>query len=223
MDPITLAELRTSVRGLLTDDAYDETLIDEALNWVVFDLFSSYRLRMAEANETLTGSIGDVTLAWPSDMLTRLELYLTSPTKADMKRYFVEYGDFMANYSDFATATPNRLTYWTDYGKTARFSAPLSVEHTFAIDYLRMPEPMSADSDECEIPRIYSELVSKLGLARIMEINEDYAEAQQERDNASPLLTTFVRNEGRGGGKTGPGRVRTNRGRVGGYRADRDF
>ncbi len=223
MDELLLSEIKISVRGLLTDDQYDGILIDEAANWVVLDLFTTYRLRMAESSDTLTALTNATSVNFPSDMLTRLEWYLTSPTKMDMKRYYVEYGDFMRNYSDFATATASRAREWTDFGKAARFASPLNANHSWSIDYLRYPALMESDTDACEISKAYSELISKLTLARIMEINEDYAEAQQERKNAAPLVTTFVRNEGRGGGKTGPTIMRTNRGQVGGYRADRDF
>jgi len=223
MDELLLSDIKTSVQGLLTDDQYDETLITEAANWVVYDLFASYRLRMAETSDTLSALAGATTLDMPADLLTRIEFYATAPQVLEMQRHYVQYEDFMANYADFATATAHRLREWTDFGKAIRFSAALDVNHSFQIDYLRMPSTMEDDSDACEIPRIYSELVSKSTLARIMEINEDYAEAQQERDNYAPLLTTFIRNEGRSGGKTGPTIVRTNRGKVGGYRVDRDF
>ncbi len=44
-----------------------------------------------------------------------------------------------------------------------------------------------------------------------MEIDEDYAEGDQERSLLDPLVTTFIRNEARGGGKTKPTVIRTNR------------
>lgn len=223
MDELLLSDIKTSVQGLLTDDQYDEDLIAQAANWVVYELFASYRLRMAEASETLTALTDATTLDMPADLLTRINLYGTAPIVTNMKRHFISYEDFMGNYANFATATATRVREWTDYGRAIRFAAPLSESHTFQLDYLRTPTKMEEDSDACEIPRIYEELVSKATLARIMEINEDYAEARQERTNYAPLLTTFVRNEARGGGKVGPNVVGTGRGKVGGYRVDRDF
>jgi hypothetical protein len=106
-----------------------------------------------------------------------------------------------------------------------RFAAPLNANHTFAIDYLRAPNEMVNTGDTCELFSVYRELVARGTLVRIMRtINEDYQEADAEESKLNPLITAFVRNEGRGGGKTGPAAiVRTNRGRASGYRVDRDF
>lgn len=223
MDELTLGDIKTGVRGLLVDTDYDETLIAQAANWVIYELFASYRLRMAESSDTLTALLNSTTLDYPSDLLTTIEIYSTSPVIQDMSRFEMNYKDFMATHAGFATATAQRVREWVDYGRAMRFSAPLSEATTFQIDYLRTPDTMEDDGDACELSRIYEELVDKLTLARIMEINEDYAEAQQERSNAAPLLTTFIRNEARGGGKVGPQKIRQNRGKVGGFRVDRDF
>jgi len=204
MDPFTLADIKTSVRGLLDDDQYDEDIITEAANWYVFELFNNTRTRLMEASATLSASQGDTTLDMPRDFMTRISLYATVPSVFDMSDNYVSYQEFMRNHANFATATAARIGRWTDYGLGIRFSAPISTDGTFQLDYLREPEEMVSDSDECEVPRRYSELVSKGTLARIMERNEDYAEAAQERQNMEPLVTTFIRNEARGGGKTGP-------------------
>lgn len=207
------ADIVKSVRGLLDDDEFDADLITQAANWFVYELFNDTRTRLMESSDTVTGLAGSSTADYPSDLLTIIGIYVTAPRKFQLNRP-MEYQTFMNSYSDFATATSREASSWIPYGNQMRFSAPLNANHTFQVDYLRIPVPMEDDQDECEVPDNYSELVAKGTLARIMEINEDYAEAEQERDNLSPLVTTFKRNEGRGGGKVGPASVmRTNRGR----------
>lgn len=201
---MTLADIKRSVRGLLTDDQYDEDLITEAANWFVYELFNNTRTRLMEASDTITTSINDTTADFPSDMMTWISIYRTVPDVAPITDEYLQYAQFMERYANFATATARRQGQWTMFGNAMRFSAPLSVAHTFQIDYLREPVPMEDDGDDCEVPDRYGELVSKGTLARIMEINEDYAEAAQERTNMEPLVNTFIRNEARGGGKTGP-------------------
>lgn len=201
---MTLADIKASVRGLLTDDQYDEDLITEAANWFVYELFNNTRTRLMESSDTISAAINDTTADFPSDMMTWIGIYSTSPSVAEITERHLPYKQFMQRHAGFATATAARLGDWTDFGNAMRFSAPLSVAHTFQIDYLREPTPMEDDGDDCEVPDRYGELVSKGTLARIMEINEDYAEASQERANMEPLVTTFIRNEARGGGKTGP-------------------
>lgn len=220
---MTRAEYVAAVRGLLVDVDYDETLIAQALNWFVYELANNNRLRIFEASDTLSPAINATTQDFPSDMITLISMYLTSPQVYDMGPNYVEYGSFMRSYANFATATAAQAYAWTDFGNAIRFSAPLLTASTLQVDYIREPVPMEDDGDECEIPDRYSELVSKGALARIMEINEDYAEAQQERDNYAPLMTTFIRNEGRGQIKTGPSIMRTNRGKANGFNVARDF
>lgn len=213
---MTLAEYKQTVRGLLQDDQFDENLITQALNWFVYELFNDTRTRLMESSDTITVDAGSTTADFPSDLMTRISIYATAPTVFDFDPGYVEYPTFMGSYANFATAVPARASKWTDFGNAIRFAAPLDASHTFQIDYLREPVPMEQDSDDCEVPDRYSELVAKGALARIMEINEDYAEAAQERSNLDPMLTTFKRNEGRGGGKTQPTIMRTNRRRRGG-------
>jgi len=201
---MTLADIVSSVRGLLTDDQFDEDLIREAANWFVYELFNNTRTRLMESSDTISASINATTADFPDDMMTWIAIYRTAPDVAPITEDYVPYAQFMQRHANFATATAGRLRDWTMYGNQMRFGAPLSVAHTFQIDYLREPTPMEDDTDDCEVPDRYSELVSKGTLARIMEINEDYAEAAQERTNLEPLVNTFIRNEARGGGKTGP-------------------
>lgn len=221
---MTRADIVGWVRDLLVDDQYDEDLITQAANWFVNELCSNNHLRIMENSEELFASQGDTEVEFPDDMKTLIKegFYCTVPRVFDMAEYYTSYGDFMKNYANFASASQSQVRNWTDFGNKARFSAPLNADHTFQCDYLRTPVDMEEDTDECEIPDRYGELVAKGTLARIMEINEDYAEARQERDNLEPLVTTFIKNESRGGFKTGPNVIRTNRGR-GTWRADRGF
>ena len=210
---MTLAEIKSSVRGLLDDTEFDGDRIREAANWFVYELFNNTRTRLMEESDTISASAGDTTADFPDDLMTRINIYTTVPSVYEMNNNYVEYGDFMKGHANFASATSALARIWTDFGNKMRFAQPLSVAHTFQIDYLREPVAMVADSDECEVPDRYSELVSKGTLVRVMEMNEDYLEAAQERSNLEPLVTAFIRNEARGGGKTGPTIIRTNRGR----------
>ena len=215
---MTLADIKKSVRGLLQDDQFDGDLIREAANWFVYEIFNNTRTRLMESSDTITAAAGDTTMDLPDDFMTRINIYLTAPQIYSINDSEMPYDSFMREYANFATSRPAQVGRWTPYGMGIRFSAPLNADHTFQIDYLREPVPMEQGSDECEVPDRYSELVAKGALARIMEINEDYAEASQERNNLEPQLTVFIRNEARGGGKTGPSIIRTGRGRTGGIR-----
>jgi hypothetical protein len=222
---MTLAEIRLSVRNKLDDSQYDATLVDEAANWFVNEIFNNNRIRTMEETDTLQIAQGATSAAFPEDFQTLLNLSVTSPAIYTLMDNFMEYGDFIKLYPGFATYTQAAIRNWTDFANGMRFSAPANASHTVFIEYLRRPNTMEDDGDECEIPDAYRKMVTIGTLAEMMERNEDYAEAAQERNKLSPLVTTFIRNEGRGQTKVGPTIMRSNRRgyRAGGYNAARDF
>lgn len=215
---MTLADIRGWVQGKLQDSAFEDTLIDPAANWFINELFNNTRTRMMEANDQMSGSAGDTAIDFPDDFQTLIKegLYLTSPQVWDLGPYFMEYGDFMKRFPGYATYTPQLPYQWTDFNNQMRLAAPLSVSVTINCDYLRQPVPMVKPADTCELPDTYQELVTLGTLARCQEVNEDYGEAQSTRENLAPLVTAFIRNEARGGIKTGPIIMRSNRHRRGG-------
>jgi hypothetical protein len=219
-----LSDLRFSVRNRLDDTSFDQATVDESINWFVFEVCNDHRLRIMEATDDIFISAGDFTADMPDDFQTIINLHVTSPQVYNILNQYTEYGDFMKNYPGYQTYTASQLYTWTDYGNGMRFAAPVSADTTCNIDYLRRPVTMVADTDVCEFQDQYFEMVVIGALARCMDRNEDYAESATERGKLAPLLTSFIRNEGRGGIKLGPTVMRSNRrGPRGGYRADRDF
>lgn len=208
-----LKDIKAYVRTLLQDPDYDGEAIRTAANWFVYELFNNNRTRLMETSDVLEASAGDTEIDLPEDMLAWTSIYNTLPSTVDMEQNYVEYGAFMGSHAGFATSTVGRAGTWTDFGNAMRFANPLNVDHTFQIDYVREPEQMEADSDVCEVPARYAELVARGAKARILEIEEDYQFGQQERDLLDPLVTAFIKNESRGGGKTKPHVIRTKRGR----------
>lgn len=223
-EKITLGEIKADVRSLLDDDQYDEDKIARAANDFQNELFTRYKLRMAEASDTLNISQADTSVEFPVDFLTLLEMTLiySATQYQNIKKHYVGYEDFMRNYANFSVASQMRPQTWTEFGGGARFSNPSDADYVLNIDYIRLPEMMVDDSDESELRKVWREVMNLGTLARVMEINEDYEEASQERDKLDPFLTTFVAREGRGTIKVGPNIIGQGRGRST-YRADRDF
>lgn len=223
---IPLSQYRTNVRGLVGDADYDLTLVDQAINWFINEVHNNSRIRYMETEDDLYPSSGDTTVDFPDDFQTLINLTLTSPQVISLMRNYVAYNEFIEQFPGFTVYSPAQINEWTDFGNAMRFSAPAKTDSVIHIEYLRRPTEMVEDDDTTDMPDAYEELISKGALARLMEINEDYAEAAQERNNLDPLLTTFIRNEGRGQIKVGPNIIKPNRGRAGGrgsWRADRDF
>lgn len=225
MDPLKRSQVVTKVRRLLQDDAYDADVITDAANWFQDELFNNNHLRIAESSATLTAEQGDTTLDVPDDFKTVIKdgFYCTSATSPyEMGQYRTGYTAFMRQYANFATASQQQARAWTDFGNKIRFAAPLNASHTFQLDYLLRPKHVVRDSDKFLITVAYEEMFCKGTLIRVMDVDEDYDNSTDERNNLAPLQTAFIKNESRGQFTTGPNRIPTNRGR-GGYRVDRDF
>lgn len=208
---MTLSDITTKVRRSLSDDSYDATLIMDAANYFIYSLFANTRTRLMETSSTLDGSAGDTEVALPDDINVWTSIYVTSPQVYDIKDHYAEYGNFMLDHADFATASARAARTWTDFGNQMRFAGPLLTDTTFQIDYVRTPKPMTAQGSKCELPDQYIELAVRGTKARVLEIDENYDYAGVESDELGPLVTTFIRNEARGGGKTGPTIMRTKR------------
>lgn len=225
MADLTIAEITLAVRSKLGDLAFDQTVILDAANAFMQELYHNTRTRRMESNDQLYPAIGDTAVDLPDDMDIWLDLSVISPNVYSINRpsgaYF-EYADFKNAFPGWATNTAKQLSEWSDFGGQMRFSAPLALNTTIDIDYNRKPVPAASASSSIELDEEYKELAVIGTFARCMEANEDYAEAATERDNLAPLVTSWTRNEARGGGKAGPIIMRTNR-RPGGYGRGRDW
>lgn len=216
-DKLTLAQIRAAVRRKLDDDQYDATTIDEAANDFQNEIFASHRIRSMEASADLAINTGDTSVEMPRDFLTMLEMVIIEPNSQfrSIKDDYVDYNEFMRTFANYSISSASRIGNWTDFGNGIRLSAPSDGDYSLVLDYLRQPKYMERDNDRSEFKRMYRELIVLGTLARVMEVNEDYAEGSQERDKLDGLVTSFVRNEGRGGFKIGPNIIATRRRRIG--------
>lgn len=222
----TLGDIRTSVRRKLDDSTFDAATIDEAANDFQFELFNDNRIRFMEENATLAIGSGVTSKDLPADFMNMINLIvLDSATEFRniTRQGYLNYDDFMELHPDFSVATASKILEWTFFGEGIRFQSATDAAYTANLDYTRSPVLMVDAADECELPINCRELMTLGTLERIMRVNEDYNESDAELDRLQGLRTAFIKNYGRGGEKVGPQIVKTNRGRRGGYRVDRDF
>lgn len=215
-DLLQLGDIVDAVRLDMSDTSFSREVIVAKANDFQNDLFTSHRIRRMETNDTVSVSQGATTADIPSDFMTAIEIAVINGD-GDFRFItdnYYDYKSFMRKFANFAQANPSTILHWTDFGNGFRFSAPVDADYTLSIDYLREPEQMVNDSDEAEVSVLYKEMFVKGTKARVQEREEDYAEGAQERQELDALITTFVRNEGRGGFKTGPTIMRTNRRRM---------
>lgn len=215
-----LSDVRQAVRSNLDDMQYDGTKIDNAINWFQFELFNDTRTSLMETTTNLTLGAGAASVAMPTDTQLLLNLTVTVPTVYSIWKKKTEQQTFDERYPGFDVYTARAVDEWTTFGNSLRFSAPAAAQTTIRVDYLRRPVKATADAPTLEVPDQYEELVVLGAQARVMEVNEDFAEASQIRANMEPLMITFKRNEGRGGKTAGPTTVRSNRRRMGGRFGD---
>jgi len=216
-----LPDVRQAVRSNLDDMQYDATKIDQAINWFQNELFNNTRTALMETSATLNLAQGASSVALPTDLQVILDMTVTSPGSAySINKNKLDSTTFAQRYPDYTGYSQQAASEWAVYGRSLRFSAPVSAATVIRLDYVRRPVPATLNAPTLEAPDQYFELYVLGAQARIMEINEDFAEAAQIRGNLDPLVTTFIRNEARGGIISGPTIMRSNRRRMGGRFGD---
>ena len=213
----TLANIRASVGRKLDDPSFDVATIDEAANDFQFELFNDNRIRFMEKNVQLEVLANATSKDLPTDFMTLINLIVAG--RNITKTGYISYDDFMQNNPSYATVSPQSINEWTFFGEGIRFAGPVDVSSTLSVDYMRSPAVMTLATDTCELPINCRELMTLGTLVRVMEINEDFNEANDQRDKLDSLRTAFIRNYGRGWEKTGGVVIKTNRGKSGGWNA----
>jgi len=234
----TLLSYRTDIREDIDDTDYSATVIDRAINDYINEIAMRSKYRKLETTDELFISQGDYEVEFPDDKMILLNMSVTSPTPARrIMDNYTAYNDFINNNPGYATVGQQAVAGldWTDFGDGMRLSAPASASTTVLCEYIRVPSKLEDDGDENELDPndMYHEMFVVGGKVRAMERNEDYEEAAEERKKLSGRVVNgiyrpgleeiFIRNEGRGGIKSGPNIMGTGRHHRGKYRADRDF
>lgn len=211
-----ITDVRQAVRSNLDDMQYDGSKIDSAINWFQNELFNNTRTSLMETSTNLLPSAGASEIDLPANLQVMTNLTVTAPTVYSIWGYRTQQQTFDRDFPGFSTYASRALRETSIYGRKLRFSAPLRTNTTIRLDYVRRPAVASDASPQLEAPDQYFELYVLGAQARVMEVNEDFVEAAQIRQNLEPLVTTFIRNEGRGGLVAGPRIMRSNRRRMGG-------
>ena len=215
-----LSNVRQAVRSNLDDTQYPGAKIDQAINWFQNELFTNTRTSLLETSADINVALNAASAPLPADLQVILDMTVTAPGVYSINTNKLDSTTFAKRYPNYTGYSAQAASEWTIYGRSVRFSAPVSAATTIRLDYVRRPTTAVLDDDELEAPDQYFELYVLGAQARIMEINEDFAEAAQIRNNLDALVTTFIRNEGRGGIVAGPTIMRSNRRRLGGRFGD---
>lgn len=212
-DKLILSDIRTAVRTKLNDETFDADIIDMAVNDFQNQLFTDYRLWQMEDTTNPSLGTGEYEVTIEDDVITFINFSLTDSDGAvhPFKAGFLSYDEFMRQHPDYATATAGRPLHWTRFGSLLRMSCPADATYTLNIDYLREPELMVEDEDEAEVTTTYKQLMVTGALVLVLENNEDYDYAENERAKLQGLITAFVRNNARGATMTGPIVMKTRR------------
>jgi hypothetical protein len=204
--PIPATLLISDVRGYLDDDQFDESAILTAgNNWQNY-MYNDTHARAMESSDTMTASAGDTDVEFPDDFSRLIDMYypgLGNGRGYSLGNYELSYEEFRRRFPGYAGYSSGQPLEWTFFGTGIRLSRPLSDDLSMPLDYLRIPNQVSKEADEFDIPVTHRELLALGTYARIQEINEDYAEAQTTRGNLAPLYTVFKTREGRSGAKVG--------------------
>lgn len=209
-----LKDIRSAVRLRLDDDGIEDATIDMCANEAQYELLSDKKIRFMEATEPIALAEGEYSIEMPK--LVR-EIYRVSVTD-DATNKITPITDnesdadsFWDNFPSYETAPAKAPSEWTIDGDYILFSAPADKDYTVTIKYLRYPSTMVRENDYCEMPLYDKELMILSTMRRIMRMNEDYEEGDEEQKKIDRLFRIFLANNAKGSGSSKVKVIKSNR------------
>lgn len=187
---MNLGELKIRVRRQFGDEASVQITDDDLTRWA-----NDAQRDVVMKNETvlqvvgLTNSVaGQQEYSFPQDLLVlRSIAYKMSASDPSYHRLrgmsYAEFDEFIDGWDGKAYGDSFPVVYTTYANKFILFPAPVSSEtDNIKIIYSRMPQDLSDDGDEIDLPTPYHNAVVDYCLSKAYELDEDW--------NAATMKTT---------------------------------
>lgn len=168
-----LSDLVTTVRKRAKDNTFDGDLITDFIQATQNEVLGRSRFKFMEIADTDTATKGSTEYQLAEDVDVILSLKLFDSTNAEWRPEYLSYPRFFENYDpDSATATTP--TFYSVFGDTVLWSAPLDKDYTLKIKYLKTPAVLALDADVPDVPERFKELLVRGALARVEEYRDNY-------------------------------------------------
>ena len=169
-----LQDLITTVRKRAKDTKFDADLITDFINETQRSVLNRSRFKFMEelTNDTASAGSYEFELYYDLDVILSLKLVDTSTDAV----YVPDYMGYAEFYEDFDpdTAGQSIPTFYTVYGNTVVFNAPLSQSLQVRLKYLKSPITLAHDNDEPQIPEQYKELLLRGAMAHVEEYRGNF-------------------------------------------------
>ena len=174
----TLATLRDEVKDILRDGRFTDTIITLKLNEGLYDVAGRTLLPDLETNDTVETVVSTNRVALPSDFHRQLSPWVNSTTH---NRRIPVYGSLPQLFRRFSNLDQAGVVVGVcrQAGYLYYQRIPSTAE-TLAINYFRLPDTMSADSDVPDgIPdNLHSRLLSNYACWQLFTRVEDGIEGE---------------------------------------------
>jgi hypothetical protein len=169
-----LITLITSIRKLAKDESFDTGLITDFIQTTQNEVLNRSRFPFMEVTDSalLAADDTDYQLDDEVDVILALSL-VDDDTDQVLTPEYVGYPEFYERY-DPETATATTPSYYTIFGNTLVWCAPLDGDYTLKVKYLRTPSILALDSDVPDIPERFKDILIRGALSRIEETRDNF-------------------------------------------------
>lgn len=171
-----VGSLITQVQRWAKDSTLDPTLIIEFLDDTQQEVLGEQVFSFMETTEIATLTANDTQRAYPADHQSTERIWLIDPDNNTLV-YRVHYKkplDFFKMFPDISNSTPDVPRWWTDYGRSIRWSTPLKKNYELRHQYIKVPGTLAETSDVPDIPEEFKSILLFGALARVEEHRENF-------------------------------------------------
>lgn len=168
-----LSELVADVRKRAKDTTFDGDLITDFIQATQNEVLQRSRFPFMQALDTDTVAADSTDYQLSEDLDVILSLKLVDTEDAVWEPQYMPYAQFFESF-DPESSQPATPLFYSVFGDTVLFNAPLDRAYTVRVKYLKSPSVLSLDTDVPDVPERFKEVLIRGALARVEEFRDNY-------------------------------------------------
>jgi hypothetical protein len=191
-----LQSIRLQVKNRLSDQNFDDVLVNQFINDEQRELFNYFDLPFNRVTIQHTVNQGDKIIQLPAGHQKTKGLRVVNPKgyENDLSRFYLPWARFQQYFRPLNTDdSESQLTWWTIYNTQIEFAWDADRTYTLEQDYLVTPIELADDADEPEIPEEFQEVLVLGALVRALEVNDDNDIAQYQQGKKNLLVQAMLK------------------------------
>lgn len=168
-----LASLITTIRKRAKDTTFDADLITDFIQSTQNTVLTRSRFPFMEVSDDDSVAAGSTDYELDNEVDVVLSLILVDADDNPTRPEYLGYAEFYDRF-DPETSSSASPCYYTIYGNTLIWQAPLDRAYTVNVKYLKAAATLALDTDVPAIPERFKEILIRGALAGIEDYRDNY-------------------------------------------------